>query len=487
MNIPKNELQGLLVRGYGKLPEAAFVQLRIGDAASGQVYLEELQARIAPGDSSPDDVALQVAFTYSGLQALGVPADILATFPREFKEGMTDPHRQFVLGDVGYNAPEHWEWGGTATTTVDMMVLIYAADIQVLENTYQQEQLAWTAAGIEETHYLSSRLLPDGKEHFGFKDGISQPVIEGMYGASTSEQRQSLGNPHVSTGEFVLGYPNSYRQYPDTPTVSVADDPDDLLPVHQEDALRKDLGKNGSYLVVRQLSQDVAAFWQYMQEHTQERNAEEQACPVKLAAKMVGRWPNGTPLVQAPDTAGQETEINNEFGYWNEDFRGMKCPVGAHIRRSNPRDWLLTEKTRTDAKEMVDKHKLLRRGRPYGPPLNPTMAVEDLQKANPDGEARGLLFMSFVGDIVRQFEFIQNNWIRFPKFGGGYQENDPLLGPHRVGHPQVEDEFVVPARPVRRRYKQLPTFTELKGGAYFFFPSMTALRYLAKRSTSFSS
>ena len=277
----------------------------------------------------------------------------------------------------------------------------------------------------------------------------------------------------------MLGYPNAYAQYPDTPTLAKREDPADLLPVSGENAENKDFGKDGSYLVVRQLRQDVPAFWRYMRESTREPAADGTHCPVTLATKMVGRWPNGTSLVQSPDRPVAEAEITNEFGYWEDDFRGMKCPAGAHVRRTNPRDWLLTEKTRTDAREMVDKHKLLRRGRPYGPPLHPSLDVAELQRAEPDGEERGLLFICCVSDIVRQFEFVQNSWVRFPKFGGGYHENDPLLGPHRPDHALPEDDFVVPARPARRRYRRLPAFTELVGGAYYFLPGLAALRYLA--------
>lgn len=466
-------MQGLLVRGYGKLPVSVSVKLSITNAAQCRKYLKALHSRITRGDESPDDSAIHVAFTYSGLRALALAAEVLNTFSREFKEGMTTPHRQFVLGDVDYNAPEHWQWGGTAQQKVDMMMFFYAANSSILEGVYEQETSKWTTNGVSLLHQLPTHFLPEGKEHFGFKDGISQPFIAEF--AKNPEPEQA-----VALGEFVLGYPNAYQQYPDTPLIPSSDDPRNILPAHPVLKNEKDFGKNGSYLVVRQLSQDVPAFWQYMQQESKEYNQAGSKCPVKLAAKMVGRWPNGTPLVQSPEVALPEKEIKNDFGYWEEDFEGFKCPVGAHIRRVNPRDWLLTEKTKTDSTEMVDKHKILRRGRNYGPPLSPSMKVEDLQAAKPDGAERGLLFMAFVGDIVRQFEFIQNNWIRFQKFGGGYHESDPLLGPHRPEQTLPEDEFVVPAKPVRRRYQQLPVFTKLQGGAYLFFPGLKALQYLAE-------
>jgi Dyp-type peroxidase family len=474
MNIEKHDIQGLLVRGYGKLPVSASVKLGIQNAVACRAYLRELYGRITPGDQSPDQWAIHIAFSYAGLRALELPEEVLNTFSREFKEGMTNPHRQFVLGDVGYNAPTQWQWGGTTQPEVAMVMFFYALDSSTMEEVYSKEKATWAKAKIEILYELSTHLLPDGKEHFGFKDGISQPFIKEF------TKREPVGGERpIALGEFILGYLNAYQQYPDTPLVAPENDPANLLPPHPELAGQKDLGRNGSYLVVRQLHQDVAAFWQYMDQHTNESNQKGAKCPIKLAAKMVGRWPNGTPLVQSEEAALPESEINNDFGYWEEDFAGFKCPIGAHIRRANPRDWLITEKTQTDSVEMVDKHKILRRGRNYGSPLSPSMQVEDLQTAKPDGKERGLLFLAFAGDIVRQFEFIQNNWIRFQKFGGGYNESDPLLGPHRPGHPLTEDEFVVPAKPVRRRYQQLPAFTQLKGGAYLFFPSLTALQYLS--------
>ncbi len=474
MELEKDDIQGLVVRGYSGLTSAAFSLLKFGPADKAKGYLTSLAELVTKGSESPQDHAIHVAFTHAGIEHLGLHQDVLQTFSRQFIEGMNEESRQFVLGDIEDNAPEHWDWGAPHQEPVHMLLLFYAKDDTELKTIYDAEKRKLSDAGIAEIKYLETQWLPKDKEHFGFRDGLSQPLIEGL---SKSESIQAPET--IPAGEFILGYPNWYNQYPDSPELSEDLDPAGILTEKTAKPGIKDLGRNGSYLVLRQLRQDVAGFWDYMKNGSSEAGTDQQQSAIALASKMVGRWPSGAPLILSPDEDKPEMAANNQFGYWNEDYKGLKCPVGAHIRRTNPRDWLRTEKTSTDSSEMVQKHRLLRRGRTYGPPVDETMEPTDIMQAGPDNKERGLHFICFMGDIIRQFEFVQNAWVRFHKFGGLYADSDPLIGTHYQNDDLTTNQFTVPAKPIRRRYKDLPQFVHLKGGAYFFFPGIRAIRYLA--------
>ncbi len=198
---------------------------------------------------------------------------------------------------------------------------------------------------------------------------------------------------------------------------------------------------------------------------------------------MVGRWHNGAPLVMSPE--GDDPALSNadDFGYRDTDASGFKCPIGSHVRRSNPRDTLGPDGG--TALATANRHRILRRGRSYGHrPVDPRVA---------DGVDRGLLFICLNSDIERQFEFVQQTWINNPVFGGLNGEVDPLIGninktetaandPHRDHLDDVERDalFTVQADPLRTRVHRLERFVTVKGGAYFFLPSLSALRYLAR-------
>jgi deferrochelatase/peroxidase EfeB len=215
---------------------------------------------------------------------------------------------------------------------------------------------------------------------------------------------------------------------------------------------------------------------------------------------MVGRWPSGAPLVETPDRDNPCLGDDNDFGYYRTDPLGLACPLGAHIRRVNPRD-SLDPQPGTDASLAVnDGHRLLRRGRSYGPGSGTPAAArpaaagnnghaERLARADvAPGSGTGLHFICLVASLIRQFEFVQHTWLNNPTFHGLYDDTDPLIGSR---HPRGAT-FTVPARPVRRRYRDLPQFVRTRGGAYFFLPGISALRYLDQlpadaRSASFSS
>jgi Dyp-type peroxidase family len=414
----------------------AYVAVRIDDRRAGRELLRRLIPLLDPVATFDParPVSLGVGLSYSGLEALGVPEQSLASFPDEFRQGMAA--RADYLGDVGENAPEHWE-APLGSKDVHLVVAALARDTALMESmvTLARDAIR-DLPGVAPIWQLDVHVPPDGREQFGFKDGISQPGVEGT---------NILGsNPHeapLKAGEFVLGY---------------EDENGDLPPIPQPEVL----GRNGTYVVFRKLHQRVATFRQYLQQ-----NAADEAEATRLAAKFVGRWPSGAPLALAPDEddpeLGADSERNNAFLY-GDDPRGLKCPVGSHVRRMNARDAVITGQVRL--------HRMIRRGTNFGPSL-PAGVRED------DGADRGLMF-AFVGArLDRQFEFVQRQWINDGKFIGAPAERDPLIGVQDGG------EFTVPHRPIRRRLQGLPDFVVNRGGEYCFMPSLRALRWLTDLDT----
>jgi deferrochelatase/peroxidase EfeB len=283
----------------------------------------------------------------------------------------------------------------------------------------------------------------------------------------------------------VLGYRNEYDMYPDSPSVAAGSPGAELLGEGRE-AGTKDLGRNGSYLVFRQLEQDVAAFWRFLKERAGGRAREA----VWLGAKMVGRWPNGAPLSLFPEEPPSDPGYvpTNDFLYLDEktpgrgDPYGQKCPIGSHVRRTNPRDSLAPGPEKS--LEVTRRHRILRRGRAYGAPLTPSTEPDALMDTPPDGVPRGLLFLCLNADIARQFEFIQQTWVVSPKFENLCSDPDPVIAPHldpalAGSRPDEISNFTIPRDPVRRRETGLRRFVSMRGGAYFFVPGLSALRYLA--------
>jgi len=262
--------------------------------------------------------------------------------------------------------------------------------------------------------------------------------------------------------------------------VAPSEDPGSILPRDPAGSGQADLGRNGSYLVLRQLEQDVVGFWRFLGDATHGAGgAAGSGARLALAAKMVGRWPSGAPLVLAPDADDPSLGGANDFGYFAEDRRGTRCPIGAHIRRANPRDSLDPRPGSQASIDVGKRHRILRRGREYGPPIS----NEQLEAGDDGGLERGLYFLCLNANLARQFEFIQHTWVNNAKFSGLYDDPDPLVGARNGGR----DTFTVQAEPVRSRVRGLPQFVTVKGGAYFFLPGIRAIRYLTtprKRPTA---
>jgi Dyp-type peroxidase family len=411
--------------------------LSFDDPAGGRAWLAELLDRVqsaadvrATMDTSERWITL--AFTWNGLRALGVPEESLASFPEEFREGMAA--RADILGDTGANHPDNWT-GGLASEHLHAIAILFArTDAEHLRCTGEHDKLVARCPGVRVLCFLDLNATPPfnyAHDHFGFRDRLSQPVMEG----SGQEPTPGSGAP-LKPGEFILGYPDEKGPPGDLPQPDV-------------------LSRNGSYLAYRRLQEHVSLFRNYLREHAD--SVEEQEL---LAAKFMGRWRSGAPLVLAPahddPELGADPMRNNDFNYKEMDPHGYAVPLGSHTRRLNPRDTAVN----------MNRRRMIRRGATYGPAL--------AEGAPDDGADRGVAAFIICASLVRQFEFAQSVWINDPTFHELGNERDPIIGTQdgTLG-------FTIPNRPIRKAHKGLPAFTTLKGGAYFFLPGLKALRYLA--------
>ena len=480
-------VQGIVRYGYGRCDAARFVPLLITDEARARTWLRDLlsgarglalrDARLAP---ERDDVCINLALSYDGLRLVGLEAPLLAQFSREFQEGMAgDPQRSRALGDRGESAPERWRWGGPQNPTPHLMLMIYGGQTIVAE-VYERCLAHAAIHGLEEVLPLPPSLnLPGFKEHFGFTDGIAQPQVEGL--DDPSDERWH-GN-RVRLGEVLLGYPNEYGQFTERPLLSAESERQNLLPLDLGGSGKHDFARDGSYLVFRQLRQDVSAWWRSMDEATGGRGREHPGSMVTLASKMMGRWPDGSSLATSRDGPAPAGRADQDAFDYARDPDGFGCPLGAHVRRANPRGSMPPERggpsTTDQALAIGRRHRIVRRGRSFGSPLDASMSPERLLAADAGDEERGLHFMCLGANIARQFEFLQQAWLLNPKFQGLCDDVDPVLGAHGS---DGATGFSVPALPLRKRYQTMSRFVSMLGGAYLFLPSFAALRYLAGRS-----
>lgn len=480
MNAPEyHDMQGLLRFGFKHLTRASFLLLRVKNRDAARAWLATAPVTSASESKPPPARALQIALSGEGLRALGVPAAIVDGFANEYVVGMgADPNRSRRLGDIAQNDPEHWSWG--AGERVPHAIVMLYANADALPS-FRATVRAQFDEGFEEIASLDTAELDDF-EPFGFKDGLSQPQLDWNRERPVRDENQLDYTNLACLGEFALGYPNEYGGYTDRPLIAKAVD----LPRAEDAPDKFDLGRNGSYLVLRHLQQDVAAFWRYL---NREANGDA-ALRAQLAAAMVGRTLDGEPLV--------EHRAAGDFDF-NADPQGLRCPLGAHIRRSNPRNadlpagstglWSRLVNTLGFDAAALDRdhvastrfHRLLRRGRKYGPKLSIADAITGNAAGKPAAEETGLYFICLNANISRQFEFVQSAWLVGAKFDGLAGEGDPLLG-HRqpLADGTRTDLYSMPCRDgPDMRLGQLPAFVTVRGGAYFFLPGLRALRYLA--------
>jgi len=379
-----------------------------------------------------DNRWLTVAFTWNGLRALGVDESSLATFPEEFKQGMVA--RAEMLGDTGMNHPDNWV-GGLASPDLHAIAILFARDATERGRCVAEHaKLVSRCDGVEVLSSLDMEATPPfdyAHDHFGYRDRLSQPVIEG-----TGEEPTPGSGASLKPGEFILGYPDE-------------DGPPANLPQPEI------LSRNGSYMAYRRLEEHVGKFRDFLRENG--NTPEEQEL---LAAKLMGRWRSGAPLVLAPDkdnpALGADPQRNNDFNYKQMDPHGYAVPLGSHIRRMNPRDTAAN----------MNRRRMIRRGATYGPHL-PESAPED-------GIERGIAAFVICASLIRQFEFAQNVWANDRNFHELGNERDPM-----IGNQDGTLEYKIPKRPIRKKITGLPAFTTVRGGAYFFLPGLKGLRYLA--------
>jgi Dyp-type peroxidase family len=496
------DIQGYVIRGYAHMMYSRFVYLQITNPDATKKWLskswKDMTTAVHIHDKSKiSDTHLNIAFTHKGLGVLGLNDENLNAFSREFRQGMVSPHRSRLLGDADSSAPEKWKWGNNSDDIKDindspnfnnptnlkktnepihLCLMLFGNDkgsVDDLEkdkivclNYYEEMKAQFLENGLKEIFYIDGQTQPDNKEHFGFRDGISQPIIEGS-------GRIGPKDDVVKAGEFIFGYENEFGVYPDTPLIVKDQGNLNILAPDAGGSGLKDLGRNGSFLVMRQLEQDVDKFWSFLNEKTKNPDGspnEEES--LKLGAKIMGRWQSGAPITLFPDKDPGVISDINDFGYAKFDPDGLKCPFGSHLRRSNPRD-SVDDHWAQESYKLSKQHRIIRRARLYGQIYegSPT-------KKNPEGEV-GLLFACFNADISRQFEFLQYTWGNLPKAKELYNDPDPIIGMKENLGPKEEQNFTIQDLPVNRIIHDLPRVITVKGGAYFFFPSISTLRFLA--------
>jgi len=451
-----HDIQGNVVRGY-RMPNVRHFALRVVNGGGARRFLAGLLPD-AEGESphvttatdwggSKPDYCLNIGLTWNGLRAVGVPISILSQFPATFRNGPTGNATQ--IGDEGPSAPEHWVVGGPANPQVHLLLSLFTNEARhpcmnqwtsVLESLFAED-------GLEAVWRLDANTLPDGKVHFGYKDGIAQPRIKGVPGKELPDMQ-----PACEPGEFLLG--RGYRNQYNGSFIG---------------QLPPELADNGTYGAFRLLAQDVAGFESFLT-----KASERYGMPREMvAAKLMGRWRNGVPLMMSPDNYSSPISGDrlNDFDFgpspenttYFDDAAGLRCPVGAHIRRLNPRNALTMGKPHT--------RRIIRRGVPYGPPYDETAPN------NQDGE-RGLVGYFICGDLDMQFEFLLSTWANLDFSTAGIRgTRDSILG----AQPEYGGQFVLRTSDGRDPiiFDNLPRMVTTRGSVYCLIPGVGGLRFLA--------
>ena len=431
-----HEIQATVLRQRPAPYFGTHILLRIEDAEGGRAFLRRLTPHVdsAAGWWNAGNAWLAAGISYAGLEALEVPQDSLRSFPDAFRLGMAGRARE--LRDEGVNDPSNWD-PSFGKGKIHIGVSAFSDSVENWRRTMAIARGVYEGStGVNIVQMQDFGAQPGDLNPLGYKDGIDQPAIEG----SGVEPLPGQGKP-IKAGEFILGYPGE------------AGVP---LPMPQPDIL----GRNGTYVGFRKYQTRVGAFNRFLHAHGSTEEEREM-----LAAKLVGRWRSGAPLTLAPEVdnpaLGADAQRNNDFNYAH-DQRGLQVPLGSHIRRMNPRDSELSRLTD------VNIHRLIRRGTTYGAPYDPNALSEQ-----DDEVPRGAYFLFISAKAMATMEFLQQEWIDEGNFMRLGEERDPIIG--RQGKDAF---FTIQKEPVRRRCHGIETFNVLRGGEYFFMPSLSALRWL---------
>jgi Dyp-type peroxidase family len=432
------DIQGLILRSRPEPYVGIHAMLHVDEAAGGRDLLGRLAAHVPSAEDWTNEMEAWVglAISHQGLKALGLPEQSLSSFPLPFRAGMAARAEQ--LRDFGENAPDSWE-EPLKPGVLHIALTIFAADKAALDKAVDKamgELDRSSGVTLVATHEFGAD--EDAENPFGFRDAIAQPDIAG----SGVEPLPGDG-PAIAAGEFILGENSETGQPLGVP-----------WPAH--------LGRNGSYVVLRKYDSRVGAFNDFIREHSNKAQEQE-----KLAAKMVGRWRSGAPLILSPDhddqALGADPLRNNDFNF-SKDPRGLLCPYSSHVRRLNPRDSKMT------ILNDVNIHRIIRRPSTFGPKWTPDVTAED--------DARrgcGLYFIFISARACDTIEFLQQEWINRGNFIDLGEERDPIVGLH-----EQPGTFTIPDEPARRRVNGVSTFNRLRGGEYLFMPSLSSLKWIAE-------
>lgn len=516
-----NDIQGNILKTYARKEYifARYIFFSIKDGVKGRKFVSaitEIVTNAAPwgDDNNPKpDTTTNIAFTYHGLKKLELPEESLHSFPEDFSMGMRE--RSSILGDTGVSSSDHWDpvWNN-GDKKVDIWVSINGLSKEVIERRYDKIiSLCGASGGVnlltghrgeggaEDLAYQDASALfnkngePTAKEHFGYDDGISNPFFKGTQsnpafvlggGKPTTKDPATLGGwEPLETGEFIMGYRDEAKEYPEAP-------------------LPRLLSYNGTFMVYRKLHENVGSFNTYTKELAGSMGEDGVE---RVAAKFAGRWRNGVPITTFPtyqeaiqykkDLAEAKEKFEKADGIisknlaklkyykllakmvgfdYNKDIEGGRCPVGAHMRRANPRGALQFGKKGAfnTPGALVNRRRLLRRGLPYG---------TSQENTDQDDGNHGIIFMALGASINRQFEFVQQQWINYGNDFKLANDKDPILGNHTTDHKGHSDGKMVfeaenDGDESPRFCCNIPRFVEVRGGGYFFVPSLTALRLI---------
>ncbi|MEO0358864.1 MAG: Dyp-type peroxidase [Pseudomonadota bacterium] len=466
--LEKEQIQSIVFGGFKDLKCSHVLGLGLQPETTATEILTLLQFVVQTtrwGDTRATGLGTQLALGPNMFDRLNFGRDgnsaITQNFSMPFQQGMTAEFRARVLGDQGAQAPDKWAWGNS-DKPVDLVLMVYADTAKDLKAYLDQLAEIAKEANLV-VHLDQDTTLPKDKdgvlrEPFGFRDGISQPIIKGASQSFVTSQKEQVLEP----GEFLCGYRDESTRVSQSICLSRSDMAASHLPRMMSDTAGPvfDFGRNGSYLVVRQLQQDVDGFQKYCDRAAKtckEQYKDQTITSEYVQAKMIGRWKDGSSMVRHPRKPGNPAnkKPDNDFSFRAEDPQGLGCPLGAHVRRANPRDSL-----QQDSQAIVklsNRHRILRRGRPYA-----------------NEKTKGIMFMCLNADIERQFEFMQDTWLNNSAFHGLQNESDPLFANHGKGG----GRFSMPTQQGTMTLKRMPDFVQMRGGGYYFLPSKRALNFL---------